>query len=118
MTKQHEVERTRRRLETTLRESIDSLDERDGMHIEWEPEFAGRAAAADLRELAIFQVDHHAHIKHDVEAALDRLDHGSYGLCEVCEHPIAQSRLKALPYARLCTKCQRESEAHAGDHLN
>jgi RNA polymerase-binding transcription factor DksA len=118
MTKQHEVERTRRRLEASLREAVDSMEERDSMQIEWEPELAARAAAADLRELAIFQVDHHAHIQHDVEAALDRLDRGRYGVCEVCEHPIAQSRLRALPYARLCCKCQRESETRAHDHLN
>ena len=119
MTKGHEVERARRRLEATLREAADTLDERGEMQIlDWEPEMADRAAAAELRQLAVFQVDHHAHVKNDVEAALDRLDHGLYGVCEVCEQPIAKSRLRALPYARLCAHCQRESEAHPGDHLN
>lgn len=118
MTKEHEVERARRRLEASLKETVDSLDERQDMQIEWQPELVDRAAAAELRQLAVFQVDHHAQVKHDVEAALERLDHGVYGICEVCEQPIAKSRLRALPYARLCAHCQKESEEHSGDHLN
>jgi RNA polymerase-binding transcription factor DksA len=38
----------------------------------------------------------------DVEAALLRLDDGSYGLCEVCGKPIGAARLEAMPAARLC----------------
>jgi RNA polymerase-binding transcription factor DksA len=38
----------------------------------------------------------------DVEAALQRLETGSYGLCEVCGKPIGAARLEAMPAARLC----------------
>jgi RNA polymerase-binding transcription factor DksA len=38
----------------------------------------------------------------DVEAALLRLQDGTYGLCEVCGKPIGAARLEAMPAARLC----------------
>jgi DnaK suppressor protein len=42
-----------------------------------------------------------------VEAALARLDDGTYGLCVRCGRPIAQERLDALPWAAHCIDCQR-----------
>jgi DnaK suppressor protein len=42
----------------------------------------------------------------DTEAALARVDDGSYGLCLHCEEPIATERLAILPSARYCMSCQ------------
>ena len=41
----------------------------------------------------------------DVEAALVKLDNGTYGTCEGCGEPIAPARLEAKPAARLCMVC-------------
>ncbi|MEY2397213.1 MAG: DnaK suppressor protein [Actinomycetota bacterium] len=38
----------------------------------------------------------------EVEAALAKVDDGTYGLCEVCNEPIAAARLEAMPAARHC----------------
>lgn len=46
-----------------------------------------------------------------IEAALRRLDEGTYGKCANCDAPIAASRLKVLPAALLCIKCQERQEA-------
>lgn len=46
----------------------------------------------------------------EVEAALERLDTTSYGLCEGCERPIAVERLLARPVARLCVACATAQE--------
>ncbi|MGH8981340.1 MAG: TraR/DksA family transcriptional regulator [Acidimicrobiales bacterium] len=40
-----------------------------------------------------------------VEAAIDRLEHGTYGACERCGEPIAPARLEAKPAARRCIAC-------------
>ena len=45
-----------------------------------------------------------------VNAALRRLDLGTYGLCVECNQPIDTARLKAIPYAELCMDCQRKRE--------
>ncbi|MFL5755968.1 MAG: TraR/DksA family transcriptional regulator [Chloroflexota bacterium] len=42
-----------------------------------------------------------------VDAALARLDAGSFGLCTSCGSEIAADRLEALPWAALCIECQR-----------
>jgi len=41
-----------------------------------------------------------------VDAALARLDDGSYGDCLRCRKPIAAARLEALPWAAHCIECQ------------
>lgn len=49
-----------------------------------------------------------------VEEALDRLDSGDYGVCLACDEPIAEKRLRALPWARYCVKCEEEIGKEAG----
>lgn len=43
-----------------------------------------------------------------IEAALARMDDGSYGACTRCGEEIAQARLDAMPEAPLCIQCARE----------
>ena len=38
----------------------------------------------------------------DVEAALGRIDAGTYGTCEVCDKPVTAARLEAMPSTRFC----------------
>ena len=47
----------------------------------------------------------------DVNAALQRIDAGDYGICERCGAPIGLPRLRALPQARMCMRCQRAADA-------
>ncbi|MFI9601654.1 TraR/DksA family transcriptional regulator [Streptomyces sp. NPDC004069] len=47
----------------------------------------------------------------DVEAALERMDDGSYGVCHLCRSPIARERLEIVPQARYCARCQQVREA-------
>lgn len=42
--------------------------------------------------------------------ALRRLDAGEYGICEECGEPIGVKRLRAMPFATLCLRCQEEEE--------
>jgi DnaK suppressor protein len=42
----------------------------------------------------------------EVNDALLRVDHGTYGVCAECEEPISAKRLDALPWARYCVVCQ------------
>src|ERR671936_2304707 len=46
----------------------------------------------------------------DVEAALRKIEDGSFGACERCGEPISEKRLDALPFARYCIDCQRVIE--------
>jgi DnaK suppressor protein len=72
--------------------------------------YGSQAAAAShvfeqQRDLALR--DHNRQHLEAIEAALARLDAGTYGQCVSCHKPIAPGRLEALPWAALCIDCQR-----------
>lgn len=46
----------------------------------------------------------------ELDAALERIEDASYGKCEACDDDIPVTRLRALPFATLCVKCQAEAE--------
>jgi DnaK suppressor protein len=41
--------------------------------------------------------------------ALEKLDEGTYGICDTCGQPIAPARLRFTPEATLCVTCAREA---------
>src|SRR3954447_22283307 len=45
------------------------------------------------------------HQLEEIEAAVQRLDAGTYGTCEGCGAPIGEDRLEARPVARACIAC-------------
>jgi DnaK suppressor protein len=47
----------------------------------------------------------------EIDAALQRLEDGSYGICEHCGEPIPWERLDVLLVTRLCTPCQYVAES-------
>jgi DnaK suppressor protein len=42
----------------------------------------------------------------EIDAALDKITAGTYGLCESCGSPVPKARLEVLPHARLCVSCK------------
>jgi len=46
----------------------------------------------------------------EIDAALERLEKGAFGMCDRCKQPIPRSRLKIIPYAKLCIECKRGEE--------
>ncbi len=40
--------------------------------------------------------------------AIERIEHGIYGICQGCGNPIPKARLKVIPTALLCIKCEEE----------
>jgi DnaK suppressor protein len=49
-----------------------------------------------------------------IEAAIERIEDGSYGRCETCDVRISKSRLDAIPYAALCVPCASQREESHG----
>ena len=45
-----------------------------------------------------------------IERAIKRFEEGTYGFCEDCDSPIPIARLKVLPFACKCVKCQQSDE--------
>ena len=61
-------------------------------------EISSQLAEVESRELA------------SIENALQQMQIGRYGVCEICNSKIPMARLNALPYATMCIACQRDVE--------
>jgi RNA polymerase-binding transcription factor len=71
---------------------------------------ADSASETYLRELDGGLEENAEHLLVEVEAALGRIDDGTYGLCTNCGRPIGEERLAAIPYATLCIEDKRALE--------
>ncbi|EFQ84324.1 putative RNA polymerase-binding protein DksA [Aeromicrobium marinum DSM 15272] len=95
-----ELDQTARDLQDLLRDGVDGAgnDQADvgSKGLERDAEMS---LAANQRELL-----------HQTEKALDRLEHGTYGQCEICGEPIGKMRLMAFPRATQCMTCKRREE--------
>lgn len=47
---------------------------------------------------------------HSVDQALERIENGTYGMCETCQQPINTERLKYIPETRMCIACKAKEE--------
>jgi DnaK suppressor protein len=71
------------------------------------------ASDARDREISLILNDRDRDKALAIDDALARIDEGSYGVCDSCESDIAEARLEALPFTRLCVSCQAEREKEA-----
>jgi len=62
------------------------------------------------REQEIALADNAREMLRQNEHALERLDDGTYGVCESCGQPIGKLRLQAAPRATLCMRCKTKQE--------
>jgi len=46
----------------------------------------------------------------EIDLALDKIKHGTYGICEMCEEPIGKARLEVKNFARFCITCREINE--------
>ena len=65
------------------------------------------------REITLILTDRDRDKLQAIDDALARIDDGSYGVCESCEADVAEGRLEALPFTRLCINCQADREKEA-----
>jgi RNA polymerase-binding protein DksA len=70
--------------------------------------FSDRSHSTEERSRLIALVGSHRANLRDVEAALARIDAGTYGTCVRCGNRISPERLEALPWAALCIDCKQK----------
>jgi DnaK suppressor protein len=95
--------------EDILRESKETL-----LHLQDEnnvlPDLADRASTETDRSLELRTRDRQRKLISKIEAALNRIDNGSYGYCEETGEPISLRRLDARPIATLSLEAQERHE--------
>jgi RNA polymerase-binding protein DksA len=62
------------------------------------------------REFSLGLASNERKIIYELDDALKKIDEGTFGVCEDCKQSISKVRLKAVPFTRLCVKCQEKRE--------
>ena len=115
-----DLERFRKQLESErerLRAAIDEVnhegsltDETGDLSIGQDDHIADSASETYMRELDGGLEENAERLLSEIDAALGRIENGTYGTCEVCGRPIDEERLRALPWATLCIEDKRAQE--------
>ncbi len=71
---------------------------------------AETASATIEREIDLSLRENSEHVLAAIDAALQRIEDGTYGRCARCGREIEAERLEAIPYATLCIECKRLEE--------
>jgi DnaK suppressor protein len=107
----NELIQRRERLLEDVRDELAKTDHADYLDLLRLPgDNADRSLADTLADLDLGTIDRHVHEIRDIEAALERLRDGSYGVCERCATEIGFERLLAYPTATRCLPCQEQYE--------
>lgn len=95
--------------EDLLRESSETLENLQDGGIS-EPDVADRASMETDRSLELRTRDRERKLISKIDAALERIENGSYGYCEETDEPISLGRLEARPIATLSLEAQERHE--------
>jgi len=106
MAERHRVTSEMQALQDDLAHSLEDQSDEDGN----DSHMADSATDTVDRGIEQSLEDNAEHLLACIDAALGRIDAGSYGKCERCAKPISEERLEALPYATKCIECKRLEE--------
>jgi DnaK suppressor protein len=102
----NQLNNRRAALEAKLGELTGVFQDRSELAIENSADILDTIQMTTDRDVLAQRMNIRARILSDVRGALDNLKNGDYGICEDCDEPISPRRLDAIPWARVCVKCQ------------
>jgi len=113
VTFQAEEQQLRAKMAELLSQQRDS----EALRIESAADPFDQIQASVDRDLLVGLLNRDAQLREDLRRAFEMIADGSYGRCEDCDRTIAPARLKAIPWARCCVRCQelRDREVNAPD---
>lgn len=99
-------------IEYLHKENRGSLEEATGELVSGSADqhMADTATETVDREIDYTLEAHDERLLHAIDAALARIQAGTYGFCVNCGAPIAPERLEAMPWTTLCIECKRKEE--------
>ena len=104
-----ELELKRNALRGAIHETMDSTRDSDQRRDMFKDPY-GSASLTHDDEVAATMVDRRARQLEEVNRALEDIEAGRYGVCRECGEPIAEGRLKVMPFATCCVACQTSLE--------
>lgn len=116
--KGHLTQKDLKRFKKTLEESRESIlanarktmEEESNFDTDDLPDEIDQASSEYAQSMVFRLRDREKFLLKKIDKALQRIEDGSFGICERCEEPIAQKRLDARPVTTLCIRCKEEQE--------
>jgi DnaK suppressor protein len=104
-------------LRAKMAELVNQHRDQDALKVENAADPFDQIQASVERDLLVGLLNRDAQLRDDLRHAFELIENGSYGVCEDCEGSIAPARLKAIPWARCCVRCQelRDREVNESD---
>jgi DnaK suppressor protein len=119
---QEEIERLRQKLEFQRHEARQFLRhmerETKSLDVEATQDSADRCIISVSKEALYERMSQRRTVLLLIEAALNRIADGSFGMCVGCDDEIQDQRLQALPWTQFCLRCQGELEEKIGARLS
>jgi RNA polymerase-binding protein DksA len=107
---EEERQRVKAAIDNIHHEHPGSISDETGEDAVYDNHLADTATETYDRELDYTLEENSEHVLSEIDAALKRIDNGTYGQCSNCGKQIPEERLEARPYATLCIDCQRRRE--------
>jgi len=98
-----------KRLEGLLAEAVKTIEDMSDEE-ETFPDPTDRASLESDRNFLLRIRDRERKLIVKIKEALDRIENGTFGICEVCGEEISEERLKARPVTTLCIDCKTDEE--------
>jgi DnaK suppressor protein len=96
-------------LETLLKEAGRTVSEMTDENGNF-PDPTDRASLESDRNFELRIRDRERRLIMKIQEALSRIETGEFGICECCEEPIGEARLRVRPVTTLCIECKTEQE--------
>jgi len=97
-------------LDELIEEAIKTVSGMTGLKDTF-PDPTDRAALETDRNFLLRIRDRERKLIEKIKQALDRIDTGTFGICEVCGRDIGEERLTVRPVTTLCIDCKKNQEA-------
>ena len=102
-----QLEKFKRALKAQQTDAIHERSEnREIIAVERSADELDQAERSAEREFAVLGLNRRSEVLRNIQAALRRIENGTFGTCTNCEETIGRSRLVAVPWTRFCIRCQ------------
>ncbi len=111
---QKDLKRFKKSLEDSRKAIIENarktMEEESNFDTDDLPDEIDQASSEYAQSMAFRLRDREKFLLKKIEKALQRIEDGTFGLCERCEELITMKRLEARPVTTLCIRCKEEQE--------
>jgi DnaK suppressor protein len=96
--------------ESIIRKLTDTITESKEMESNVAQDLVDKAETSYTKEFLLSLSDGEREQLLLIDEALKRLEHGEFGVCQLCQKEIGAKRLEAIPWTPFCINCQEKAE--------